>query len=61
VPLLFIFFYFLLWTRQWQQAWCRPKSFPSYLPTSFHFAFIPLSELKRAWSEKAKEGGHKCN
>jgi len=25
-----------------------PKVFPSYLPTSTHFAFTPLSELRRA-------------
>jgi quinol-cytochrome oxidoreductase complex cytochrome b subunit len=38
-----------------------PQSFSflpiSLLPTSLHFALIPLSEIGRAWSERAEEGG----
>ncbi len=34
-----------------------PKVFPSYLPTSPHFALTPSSKLRRAWNERAKEGG----
>jgi hypothetical protein len=45
-----------LWTRQWQQIYCCPKNFPSYLlPPSYPPTYLPHVILRSLHCQSLRE------